>query len=413
MPARRPAVPIPVDTLSLSPLAALVALQFLLHALSWALGAWMLREQRAVLGHWSAFLAFIGLGFLLMTQRDEQRSWLAFNGAALCWAGGLLMLWRGVERQFEAPPRTRLQAGLFGVLLVLHLLAGPGVERAVERVVLSYLGNAAIVAGLVASMYRVLLRRYGLWRSMALALPGVIVLTVFVALAVRQLLDPSKPLELHRFESSTVRSMYAYLVAAAIFNFGFMAVVVGQLTGRLRWQGERDALTGLYNRRALRERLLQHWGSWVRQHQVFTVLALDLDHFKRINDTHGHPVGDQVLEHVARVLGEHVRAHDTVGRMGGEEFVVLLPHAGLDQARALAQRLGGRLRDAPLVAGGAVLVVTASIALAEVDADDADVDALLRRADRALYRAKALGRDRVHEDRPGQEDQETPTGEQA
>ncbi len=375
----------------------MLALQFMLHALSWALGAWMLPAQRAVLLHWSAFLACVGLGFVLMTQRTDDRSWLAFNGAALCWLAGLMMLWRGLERQFKLPSRARLQAGLFGAALLLHGWIGPGVEHAVPRVVLSYLSNALVVAGLIHGVQHEVFDRYGRVRGALFVLPAAIVLTVFVVLAARQLLDPAHALELHRFEPASVRSMYAYLVAAAIFNFCFMALVVGQLTGQLRQLVERDALTGLYNRRALRDRLVEQWSRWQREQQPFAVVALDLDHFKRVNDSHGHAVGDQVLEHVAAVLREQVRLHDVVARMGGEEFVVLLPQADIDHVRGLASRLCEHLRLRPLRTGAECVVVTASIGLAVVGPADADVDGVLRRADDALYRAKSAGRDQVQE----------------
>ena len=394
---RHPLLPISVEAFSLNQLVAMLALQFVLHALSWALGAWMLPQQRPVLIQWSAFLAFVGLGFVLMTQRDDTRSWLAFNGAALCWLAGLLMLWRGVEKQFKVRSRGTWRAALLAVAVLLHLAVGPGAEHAVPRVVLSYLCNALAAAGMLHGLRREIFGRYGRLRGALFVLPAFIVLSVFLLLALRQLLDPGKALELHRFEPTSVRSMYAYLVAAAIFNFSFMALVVGQLTGQLRQLVERDALTGLYNRRALRDRLDEQWSRWQREQLPFAVVALDLDHFKRVNDTHGHAVGDQVLEQVAAVLRDQVRLHDVVARMGGEEFVVLLPQASLDHARGLGLRLCERLRQQALPAGPAGVLVTASIGLAVVGPADADVDGVLRRADDALYRAKSAGRDQVQE----------------
>jgi diguanylate cyclase (GGDEF)-like protein len=118
----------------------------------------------------------------------------------------------------------------------------------------------------------------------------------------------------------------------------------------------------------------------------------DLDYFKRINDTHGHAVGDEVLAEVARLCLEEVRAVDTVARLGGEEFVVLMPQASLENARLAAERLRRRLKRTWKVAGAAV-ATSASFGVAELGGGG--FEAMMRCADSRLYRAKREGRDRV------------------
>jgi diguanylate cyclase (GGDEF)-like protein/PAS domain S-box-containing protein len=157
-----------------------------------------------------------------------------------------------------------------------------------------------------------------------------------------------------------------------------------------------DELTGVANRRAFLEaaRLAQ---ARARRDGVQVCLALlDLDHFKRVNDTHGHAVGDEVLRHFASVVGAALREGDLLGRVGGEEFGVLLHAADPDAGSlALARVLGG-LRARPVtLAGGEALSVTASAGLAAWHAADAGIEGWLQRADAALYAAKAAGRDRV------------------
>ena len=122
------------------------------------------------------------------------------------------------------------------------------------------------------------------------------------------------------------------------------------------------------------------------------VLALDLDHFKAVNDRWGHPAGDAVLVHVAHLMQQAVRGLDIVGRTGGEEFVVLLPDTRLDEARHLGERLREHLAGSPLAWGGHSIVVTVSLGLSELSPDDSSADAALLRADQALYEAKAAGR---------------------
>jgi diguanylate cyclase (GGDEF)-like protein len=152
----------------------------------------------------------------------------------------------------------------------------------------------------------------------------------------------------------------------------------------------RDALTGLYNRRALVQRF-----ELERQHQrvtgqSLTLVLIDIDHFKRINDSFGHATGDAVLVAVAATLREGVRTSDAVFRIGGEEFALLLPNADALQATLRVQGLRQGLLALPLVDEG----VTFSAGIAACEAGDEMLDHLLRRADEALYLAKAGGRNR-------------------
>ncbi len=120
---------------------------------------------------------------------------------------------------------------------------------------------------------------------------------------------------------------------------------------------------------------------------------MDIDHFKRINDQHGHLVGDRVLAHFAQTVGQALRYTDYLGRFGGEEFVVLLPHTGMEAALAMAERVRQAVEQQSVIAGQPTC--TASLGLASIEAGEATLDELLARADLALYRAKADGRNRV------------------
>ena len=382
----------------LHPVVDLVALQFLLYAAGWGLAALMLRDERTVLAHWSAFLLVVGLAFVLVALRDGSRLWWTYNLPSLCWAAGLLLLWRGLAHHFGAPLHTRWQSGAALLVLAVHLVLGPGQVHAVARVLATYGANAGLIAMMMVGLFPTMIPRLGLARVLLLAASAFIVLAANLAMLVLQLLAPEQPLEVHRPGAPILGSMMAYLVAAALFNFTFMALVVARLLDRLRQQSERDALTGLYNRRAMTERLAEHWALWQREGRPFSLALVDLDHFKRVNDTRGHPVGDEVLVQVAQRLRAQVRGHDMIARVGGEEFVVLMPRGDRREALALAERLCAALRATALPVKGAPVAITASIGVAMVQADDPDADAVLRRADAALYRAKAAGRDQVADD---------------
>jgi diguanylate cyclase (GGDEF)-like protein len=165
---------------------------------------------------------------------------------------------------------------------------------------------------------------------------------------------------------------------------------------RLRELASTDPLTGVANRRSIE---LHGDASLIHARaldQPLCVLILDIDHFKRINDACGHLAGDQVLARVARACQDALRQPDRLGRIGGEEFLVVLPNTRTPQALAIAERLRATLRALDLSDIGAGLSVTASIGVAELDVEDADLKAMVQRADFALYRAKHGGRDCVH-----------------
>ncbi|NML16604.1 diguanylate cyclase [Azohydromonas caseinilytica] len=158
-----------------------------------------------------------------------------------------------------------------------------------------------------------------------------------------------------------------------------------------------DALTGVLNRRAFLDELGQELARFRRHGRAGALLMLDLDHFKQVNDRHGHAVGDAVLVRLCMVLRERLRRTDHVGRLGGEEFAVLLPETGVEEAWALAQALRQAVaaQRVPTADAAVAVGVTVSIGLAPFRPGETDPAPLLVRADEALYQAKAQGRDRV------------------
>lgn len=157
-------------------------------------------------------------------------------------------------------------------------------------------------------------------------------------------------------------------------------------------QAATDELTGLYNRRFFNENLCKHLGAAIRHSFHISVIMIDIDKFKSINDTYGHSAGDRILKICADTMRSQARTEDIVARWGGEEFIILLPYTNLEGAAVVAERIRIALASDCLV--GSSIPVTASFGLAELKEGE-DTEALLRRADRALYRAKDEGRNRV------------------
>jgi len=158
-----------------------------------------------------------------------------------------------------------------------------------------------------------------------------------------------------------------------------------------------DSLTGLYNRRYLLTHLGRLMEDTAHRQKPLSVLMVDVDHFKPVNDTHGHAVGDLALQHITEIMRSNVRNVDTVARLGGEEFLIVMPDTQDTFAVRIADRLRERIATTPMIlADGQSLTVTVSIGCAMRDSPDDDtLEALMERADRALYRAKNSGRNRV------------------
>ena len=170
---------------------------------------------------------------------------------------------------------------------------------------------------------------------------------------------------------------------------------VTELQTRLREQALRDPLTGVYNRRYLDETLPRELSRAKREGYPLAVIMLDLDHFKHINDTYGHPAGDDVIVALAGIISAHTRKSDVICRYGGEEFLAVLPRMTLAQAEERAQRWRLAMMGTEVRHGEFVMTATLSAGVAAFPESGAEVDQLLLHADSALYQAKNEGRNRV------------------
>jgi diguanylate cyclase (GGDEF)-like protein len=181
-------------------------------------------------------------------------------------------------------------------------------------------------------------------------------------------------------------------LATALADSMSLALSSLALRERLRNQALRDPLTGLYNRRFMEEMLESFALQAERRNAPMSAIMIDLDHFKKLNDQHGHAVGDAVLRDVAGVIGASLRKTDVACRYGGEELIILLPDSDLAAARSKAEEIRKRIAD---LSPGEGIAVSASLGVASIPQTSANPGDLLAKADAALYKAKQEGRNRV------------------
>jgi diguanylate cyclase (GGDEF)-like protein len=162
----------------------------------------------------------------------------------------------------------------------------------------------------------------------------------------------------------------------------------------LHYQASHDNLTGLWNRRMVREQLTIEFSREKREGKPIAVALADLDHFKRINDTYGHPAGDVLLREAGVRMRSALRSYDSIGRYGGEEFLIVLPGCDTDEAIFVAERARAAVAT-PLLVNGIDMPLSVSMGVASTRTAMDDPDALIQAADEALYRAKAAGRNLV------------------
>jgi diguanylate cyclase (GGDEF)-like protein len=185
------------------------------------------------------------------------------------------------------------------------------------------------------------------------------------------------------------------MVAFTMMGFSFVGMYVAETKRRLHEETRLDSLTGLHNRRAFEEMVQREVHVAVRENTPLTLLMMDLDHFKQLNDTWGHALGDRALRTFGGVLLTVTGSVDAVARLGGEEFAILLPGRSARSALSLAERLRATVEGLRLSEGDELIRFTVSVGLSSLQPGELTFEQMLRRADRALYKVKRSGRNRV------------------
>ena len=385
---------------SLSPVDIAFAMNAVMHGVFcaiWLMGSWVFGDVRRAAQHWAAFagLSTVSFGVFIAIQHHPVPLHAGYLGALASLSGvaAMLALHRGVRLFVGTRLPTVAHALAFVIVLVASWL---GLTNPALRVSVAAAVLAVIALVLAADLYRYgrdVMRQRHTW---LLAAPPVVAAVGLSLRAARALFRAqSVTPELITDSTANLVSAVAFMVIALTFHATLMGLVLGRIVLDLRYRSRHDGLTGLLNRRAMEEVLLAQMQRSRRTSEPFAVLMLDLDHFKSINDRHGHAAGDRALKHTAAALRAQLREVDAVSRFGGEEFLVLMPGATVETARPVAERLRESLVSDPPSIDDATLLLSASIGIAQWREPAEEPSRLLMRADAALYNAKVRGRDRV------------------
>ncbi|MCE5233243.1 MAG: GGDEF domain-containing protein [Mizugakiibacter sp.] len=276
------------------------------------------------------------------------------------------------------------------------------------RAYLFCVGTAAFALAVLWPLRRAWLhhghRAYRVTMLVMLAVLGVEIWRIVELMA-----TVAPPASMYDARASDLAHMVLMATQPALASTAFLLLYYEAAHAELRRLARIDPLTGISNRRALAEHAARLIAAAARDGRPFSVLMIDADHFKRVNDRHGHGVGDTVLCALVARIQRTLRGSDEIGRTGGEEFVILLPATGAAEARDVADRVRETVAAAPLRGAGQAVDLTLSIGVATYRTGDPNLDALLQRADAALYAAKHGGRNRV----VGPDAGATPVGKRA
>ena len=344
---------------------------------------------------WSLASLFISIsmGFSILPITPLTAGWWLVLGSVLISTSSALQ-YLGIRAFMEKEPDWRFP------LLVVSIVFSQTVWFSVidPNIRFRVIANSIAFVAINAASARMLLVPAAQPLRTAYWLTGASFAVISLMLAIRVLvmaLSIGRPYTLYSALPVNDMTFFIIIVAELCLSFGFVLMLNYRLAGELQHLAERDALTGAFNRRSLEGEAERMLARAARTMDPLTVMMIDVDHFKAINDTYGHAVGDEVLKRLASIAQKTIRGGDYFARYGGEEFCILLPSVTEDQAEGLAERLRSRYAEMILEHDGAKIRSTISIGIADSSHAGSDFSVLFKAADKALYRAKEEGRNRV------------------
>lgn len=364
----------------------------------WLIVGLVLKVARTATLHWAFSNAALGGAVTLLYQRGHWHDTLTFFGSDVAVLLGYLAVRRGVQVFTVQRPSDLEHAILLvaGIPVLAWLRALPAIPAQQAAVLLTALLSSYAVCRATQEAYRCMRHDFDRTSSVATVLPIFVIGLLLLGRAVLNWAFPAGD----AVRDATRSAEFGLFLLAAILaqmmqSLSLAGLVIARLIARIRRLSVSDVLTGAANRRRLEEVLGTEMARRRRTGRPLSLTVLDIDHFKHVNDAHGHAAGDAALAATAALMRRMSRTGDLVARLGGEEFCVVLPDTDLGGAVIAAERLRRALEQEQIVFEGQRLHLSASFGVAVCGPREEGWSDLLKRADAALYRAKARGRNCV------------------
>ncbi|HEY1719927.1 MAG TPA: GGDEF domain-containing protein [Magnetospirillaceae bacterium] len=361
---------------------------------------WRLNGDFPGVRWWSIGLALHVAGIAIRVNYPDEPNLMGMFAINVLVMAGQFALLYGLCRFAGRPMFVKTMV----VTLVAYaavLIYSSAVQHSIMIRTFNFAGGLAIVCGLQLSLLPRIARREGWTGAIVLAAAYGLTIAGIAARGIAMAIGgPDSIGALHVGESlgllgrQTLVQIFVTIVATG-YSYGYILMVNNRSRWQMRQMATEDALTGAPNRRAFDAEIM-HAALRVRRDKTYLGLALmDLDHFKKVNDTYGHAAGDALLRHFADLVNDTLRETDFFARIGGEEFALVVADASSDSIHLAAERIRSAVESSNLVLPTCILNATVSVGSAVADLGESDVEALYRAADVALYRAKSNGRNRV------------------
>lgn len=341
---------------------------------------------------WAKAVVLIGCASGLASMRGILPDGIAIVAASGMLLLGQLLLIVGLQRYSGRAPVWRPTLDVIGAMLVLIVFLTYGTHNYQGRIFIMAIAHIGFFSVGAVLAWRAAPRGFGSRFLTAAFLLGAAVAVWRIATLPMAVQETDA-----LFDRNLIQQVYLGVFSLGVLglSIGFILLANERLRVELEFMATRDPMTGTLNRRAFFARAGIEWARSTRSHRPLAVITSDIDFFKKVNDTHGHHVGDLVIKDFAHRAARMLRISDILARFGGEEFVILLPDTGPAEALQAAERIRREIetrRDKALPA----YTVSIGVSTAQGDAGQAaDVEALIAEADAALYRAKQGGRNRV------------------
>ncbi|MBU1621639.1 MAG: GGDEF domain-containing protein [Gammaproteobacteria bacterium] len=376
-------------------LLSFIWLLALVVGIAWCLIAHPLRvAPKASFRFFAANLA-LGCGIYLLTLRTPDASLLNWFLADMAILISFMLIGWGIQQLFK------LQSSVKRDCLILLLTAVLMLAGQLQQPHPLFLGLVfSITATLFAfsasrNNYQAIKKDFGFPAACLMSAPLFVITIIFFARTLILLWpEPQADVFVATYTDEAMPLLWSYAVLTLAINIMMVGGALARLVAKIRQFAERDQLTGLWNRRAALKKLQEMHEQWQKQQQSYSLILLDLDHFKLINDSLGHDAGDATLRRCATTLSAVVRTQDLVSRYGGEEFLLLFPGVSAIELPLIAEKIRFTLSGCQLIWQNNPIELSASLGYITVY-PGAKAEHLLTLADQAMYQAKAEGRNKA------------------